>query len=79
MSPTDARVHGRGRGTVRVAVRDLDGAVACDVSDEGAVTGERARLFDRGHTGGGPRRTPERASAWLSPGTWPSRSAAGSF
>ncbi|MEU1519282.1 HAMP domain-containing sensor histidine kinase [Streptomyces sp. NPDC005811] len=48
----NARVHGR--GTVRVTVRDLDDAVAFDVSDEGAVEGEPTRLFDRGHTGGGP-------------------------
>ncbi|MDX3435760.1 HAMP domain-containing sensor histidine kinase [Streptomyces stelliscabiei] len=47
----NARVHGR--GTVRVTVRDLEDALAFDVSDEGAVTGEPARLFDRGHTGGG--------------------------
>ncbi|MGW2518516.1 ATP-binding protein [Streptomyces sp. NPDC001617] len=47
----NARTHGR--GTVRIAVRDLDGALAFDVSDEGAVEGEPARLFDRGHTGGG--------------------------
>lgn len=48
----NARVHGR--GTVRVTVRDLEDALAFDVSDEGAVAGEPARLFDRGHTGGGP-------------------------
>ncbi|MFL5996521.1 MAG: sensor histidine kinase [Streptomyces sp.] len=47
----NARVHGR--GTVRVTVRDLEDALAFDVSDEGAVAGEPARLFDRGHTGGG--------------------------
>ncbi|MFE9881813.1 histidine kinase dimerization/phospho-acceptor domain-containing protein [Streptomyces sp. NPDC005784] len=47
----NARVHGR--GTVRVDVRDLENALAFDVSDEGAVAGEPARLFDRGHTGGG--------------------------
>ncbi|MER7182520.1 HAMP domain-containing sensor histidine kinase [Streptomyces hyaluromycini] len=47
----NARVHGR--GTVRVAVRDLEDAVAFDVRDEGAVTGEPARLFDRGRTGDG--------------------------
>lgn len=47
----NARTHGR--GTVRIAVRDLDGALAFDVSDEGAVARELARLFDRGHTGGG--------------------------
>ncbi|WP_316772648.1 HAMP domain-containing sensor histidine kinase [Streptomyces sasae] len=45
----NARVHGR--GTVRVAVRDLEDALALDVSDEGAVTGEPSRLFDRGRTG----------------------------
>ncbi|MET7730293.1 histidine kinase dimerization/phospho-acceptor domain-containing protein [Streptomyces sp. NPDC005402] len=48
----NARVHGR--GTVRVTVRDLEDALAFDVSDEGAVAGEPARLFDRGHRGGGP-------------------------
>ncbi|MEU2421092.1 HAMP domain-containing sensor histidine kinase [Streptomyces sp. NPDC007851] len=47
----NARVHGR--GTVRVAVRDLDDALAFDVSDAGAVTGEPSRLFDRGRTGDG--------------------------
>ncbi|MEU9154137.1 HAMP domain-containing sensor histidine kinase [Streptomyces sp. NPDC048417] len=47
----NARVHGR--GTVRVAVRDLEDALAFDVSDEGAVTGEYPRLFDRGRTGDG--------------------------
>ncbi|MGW2960827.1 HAMP domain-containing sensor histidine kinase [Streptomyces sp. NPDC001220] len=47
----NARVHGR--GTVRVAVRDLDDALAFDVSDEGAVTGEASGLFDRGRTGTG--------------------------
>ncbi|MGW7244210.1 sensor histidine kinase [Streptomyces sp. NPDC054804] len=47
----NARVHGR--GTVRVAVRDLEDALAFDVSDEGAVTGEYSRLFDRGRTGDG--------------------------
>ncbi|MFE1840478.1 HAMP domain-containing sensor histidine kinase [Streptomyces sviceus] len=48
----NARVHGR--GTVRVTVRDLEDALAIDVSDEGSVAGEPTRLFDRGHTGGGP-------------------------
>ncbi|MBK3623671.1 HAMP domain-containing histidine kinase [Streptomyces sp. MBT49] len=48
----NARVHGR--GTVRITVRDLEDALAVDVRDEGAVTGEPARLFDRGHTEGGP-------------------------
>ncbi|MFE5190096.1 sensor histidine kinase [Streptomyces sp. NPDC056628] len=48
----NARVHGR--GTVRVTVRDLEDALAFDVRDEGAVAGEPARLFDRGHTGDGP-------------------------
>ncbi|MFD8717992.1 histidine kinase dimerization/phospho-acceptor domain-containing protein [Streptomyces sp. NPDC059629] len=47
----NARMHGR--GTVRVAVRDLEDALAFDVSDEGAVTGEPSRLFDRGRTGDG--------------------------
>ncbi|WP_189815993.1 sensor histidine kinase [Streptomyces olivaceoviridis] len=44
----NARLHGR--GTVRVVLRDLDDALAFDVSDEGTVEGEPARLFDRGHT-----------------------------
>ncbi|MER5520687.1 ATP-binding protein [Streptomyces sp. NPDC002763] len=47
----NARVHGR--GTVHVAVRDLEDALAFDVRDEGAVTGEPSRLFDRGRTGDG--------------------------
>ncbi|MFI6253981.1 sensor histidine kinase [Streptomyces sp. NPDC051016] len=47
----NARVHGH--GTVRLAVRDLDDVLAFDVSDEGAVTGEPARLFDRGRSGNG--------------------------
>ncbi|MGW2648363.1 sensor histidine kinase [Streptomyces sp. NPDC001393] len=47
----NARVHGR--GTVRLVVRDLNDALAFDVSDEGAAVGEPAQLFDRGHTGGG--------------------------
>lgn len=47
----NARVHGR--GTVRVVVRDLEDALAFDVSDEGAVTGLPSRLFDRGRTGDG--------------------------
>ncbi|MFD5536478.1 histidine kinase dimerization/phospho-acceptor domain-containing protein [Streptomyces sp. NPDC127079] len=47
----NARVHGR--GTVRMAVRDLGDALAFDVSDEGVVAGEPSRLFDRGRTCGG--------------------------
>ena len=47
----NARVHGR--GTVRVAVRDLEDALAFDESDEGVVTVEPSRLFDRGRTGDG--------------------------
>ncbi|MEU6194816.1 HAMP domain-containing sensor histidine kinase [Streptomyces sp. NPDC047061] len=47
----NARAHGR--GTVRVTVRDLEGALAFDVRDEGAVPGEPARLFDRGRSGDG--------------------------
>ncbi|MEU1165145.1 HAMP domain-containing sensor histidine kinase [Streptomyces sp. NPDC005921] len=47
----NARVHGH--GTVRLTVRDLDDVLAFDVSDEGAVTGEPARLFDRGRSGNG--------------------------
>ncbi|ARF53327.1 hypothetical protein B1H19_03345 [Streptomyces gilvosporeus] len=34
-------------------MRDLNGSLACDVSDEGAAEGEPAQLCDRGHTGGG--------------------------
>lgn len=48
----NARVHGR--GTVRLVVRDLDDALAFDVTDEGEVCDPAARLFDRGHSGGGP-------------------------
>ncbi|WP_225095474.1 ATP-binding protein [Streptomyces sp. CoH27] len=47
----NARVHGR--GTVRPVVRDLDDALALDVTDEGEVPGTAARLFDRGDSGGG--------------------------
>ncbi|MFD8214530.1 sensor histidine kinase [Streptomyces sp. NPDC059697] len=47
----NARTHGR--QTIRVAVRDLDDALAFDVSDEGTVQGEPAQLFDRGQTGDG--------------------------
>ncbi|MEU1409079.1 HAMP domain-containing sensor histidine kinase [Streptomyces sp. NPDC005728] len=46
----NARMHGR--GSVRVAVRDLEEAVAVDVTDEGVMGEEPARLFARGHTGG---------------------------
>lgn len=46
----NARTHGR--GSVRVIVRDLDDALAFDVSDEGSLGIEPARLFARGHTGG---------------------------
>ncbi|MGW6143088.1 sensor histidine kinase [Streptomyces sp. NPDC055144] len=45
----NARTHGH--GSVRVAVRDLDDALAFDVSDEGTLGVEPALLFDRGHTG----------------------------
>ncbi|MGW2823870.1 HAMP domain-containing protein [Streptomyces sp. NPDC001443] len=48
----NARVHGR--GTVRIRVRDLGSALAVDVSDEGSIAEDPARLFDRGHSGGGP-------------------------
>ncbi|MFI5961252.1 histidine kinase dimerization/phospho-acceptor domain-containing protein [Streptomyces asoensis] len=48
----NARVHGR--GTVRLTARDLGEAVAFDVADEGAVGGEAAQLFNRGHTGAAP-------------------------
>ncbi|KUJ58404.1 histidine kinase [Streptomyces sp. NRRL F-5122] len=47
----NARVHGR--GTVGVAVRDLEDALAFDVSDEGRIEGEASRLFRRGHTESG--------------------------
>ncbi|WP_141315382.1 HAMP domain-containing sensor histidine kinase [Streptomyces spinoverrucosus] len=47
----NARAHGR--GTVRVTVRDLDDALALDVTDEGTAAVEPARMFTRGHTGGG--------------------------
>ncbi|MEU1692035.1 HAMP domain-containing sensor histidine kinase [Streptomyces hirsutus] len=47
----NSRTHGR--GTVRVTVRDLDYALAFDVTDEGETHGDTARLFDRGHTGSG--------------------------
>jgi len=47
----NARLHGH--GTVRVMVRDLDGAVALDIADEGTADGDSALLFERGHTGGG--------------------------
>ncbi|MER6011851.1 HAMP domain-containing sensor histidine kinase [Streptomyces bluensis] len=48
----NARVHGR--GTVRVTVRDLEDALAFDIADEGTVEGDGVRLFERGHSGGGP-------------------------
>jgi signal transduction histidine kinase len=47
----NARAHGH--GSVRVAVRDLDDALAFDVTDEGTLDTEPARLFARGQTGGG--------------------------
>jgi signal transduction histidine kinase len=47
----NARVHGR--GTARLVVRDLDDALAFDVTDEGRVHGPAGRLFERGHSGGG--------------------------
>ncbi|MES4889644.1 HAMP domain-containing sensor histidine kinase [Streptomyces sp. NPDC096012] len=46
----NARVHGR--GTARLAVRDLGDALAFDVTDEGRVDGPAERLFERGHSGG---------------------------
>ncbi|WP_189870493.1 HAMP domain-containing sensor histidine kinase [Streptomyces bluensis] len=48
----NARVHGR--GTVRATVRDLEDALALDIADEGTVEGDGVRLFERGHSGGGP-------------------------
>jgi signal transduction histidine kinase len=47
----NARTHGR--GCVRVRVRDLEDALALDVTDEGTTAVEPARMFTRGHTGGG--------------------------
>ncbi|MFD5819243.1 histidine kinase dimerization/phospho-acceptor domain-containing protein [Streptomyces sp. NPDC127038] len=47
----NARVHGR--GTVRIGTRDLGSALAFDVADEGSIDGDPARVFDRGHSGGG--------------------------
>ncbi|MEU8981258.1 HAMP domain-containing sensor histidine kinase [Streptomyces sp. NPDC058251] len=47
----NARTHGH--GSVRVAVRDLDDALAFDVADEGTLRTGPARLFARGHTGAG--------------------------
>lgn len=47
----NARVHGH--GTVRLTVRDLDEALAFDVTDEGRVTEDPARLFERGRSTGG--------------------------
>ncbi|MFI0966590.1 histidine kinase dimerization/phospho-acceptor domain-containing protein [Streptomyces sp. NPDC021080] len=47
----NARVHGR--GTVRIHTRDLGSALAFDVADEGNIDGDPARVFDRGHSGGG--------------------------
>ncbi|MFF2993148.1 sensor histidine kinase [Streptomyces sp. NPDC057950] len=46
----NARAHGR--GSVRVSVRDLAGALAFDVADEGVLDIEPGRLFDRGHSVG---------------------------
>ncbi|WP_372462109.1 ATP-binding protein [Streptomyces endocoffeicus] len=45
---TDARARDD-----QVAVRDLDDALAFDVSDEGTVQGEPVQLFDRGQTSDG--------------------------
>jgi signal transduction histidine kinase len=43
-----------GAGTVRIAVRELVGGVTVDVSDEGeGVSGDRARVFERRHSGDG--------------------------
>ncbi|MFD9585196.1 histidine kinase dimerization/phospho-acceptor domain-containing protein [Streptomyces sp. NPDC059980] len=47
----NARRHGHGR--VRLAVRDLDDALAFDVTDEGALTADPAHLFTRGHSAAG--------------------------
>ncbi|MFI7020983.1 histidine kinase dimerization/phospho-acceptor domain-containing protein [Streptomyces sp. NPDC050164] len=47
----NARTHGC--GTVRVTARDLDDALALDVTDEGTPSAEPARIFMRGHKGGG--------------------------
>ncbi|MGV9849519.1 sensor histidine kinase [Streptomyces sp. NPDC003442] len=39
-----------GRGTVEVTVREMGGAAAVDVSDEGSLTFDRRAVFDRGTT-----------------------------
>ncbi|MFD0443027.1 sensor histidine kinase [Streptomyces indonesiensis] len=39
-----------GRGTVEVTVREMGGAGAVDVSDEGSLTLDRRALFERGTT-----------------------------
>jgi signal transduction histidine kinase len=53
----DVLVHNaidHGAGTVRIAVRELFGGVTVDVSDEGeGVSGDRARVFERRHSGDG--------------------------
>jgi signal transduction histidine kinase len=45
--------HTHGHGSVRVTLRDLDDALALDVTDEGKAAVEPAQMFTRGHTGGG--------------------------
>ncbi|MFF2653083.1 histidine kinase dimerization/phospho-acceptor domain-containing protein [Streptomyces sp. NPDC058045] len=47
----NARRHGA--GTVQMAVRDFDQAVAVDVRDEGIITADAERIFQRGHSSGG--------------------------
>ena len=44
--------HRHGRGTVTVTLRDIGGALALDVSDEGTVRLPAKTLFDRGSTTG---------------------------
>ncbi|MGC0416451.1 sensor histidine kinase [Embleya sp. AB8] len=46
----NAREHGR--GTVRITLREMGGAPAVDVADEGEPTADPARVFDRGITTG---------------------------
>lgn len=37
---------------MQLAVRDFDEAVAVDVRDEGVVTADAERIFERGHSSG---------------------------
>ncbi|MGD6740598.1 ATP-binding protein [Streptomyces sp. BH106] len=47
----NARRHGA--GVVEVTVRDFDQAIALDVRDEGHLTVDADRIFERGHSGTG--------------------------